>query len=280
MFLRNVFFIEIIIVYMFFLDIYGLLLFLTVRLLCNVFFIEIIIVYMFFLDIYGLLLFLTVRPYNCKLWWKRALLDQYRAGNYKPLFELTSRVMWRTCKSDVEEQICLPKQTEYISWLLFSAVEQHFYQKQQDVSARNTAYSLTHNFSYLGESLKLTDLNKQTLSKLLAPLLNLRQACCHPAVVRNSHLSMEKKFMTMDQLLGQLTASAKLESEEAHRKLLCAMNGLAGVEILMDNHNRAIEIYHDAISSWESYKHLKTDSLQVTNILAVFFCRGSTVLKS
>lgn len=172
--------------------------------------------------------------------------------------------MWRTCKVDVEEQICLPKQTEYLTWLQFSAVEHHFYAKQASKCAESTKYHLNKDFSYLSDSLQLKDLSKQTLSKLLSPLLQLRQACCHPAVVRNSHLSSEKKCVTMEQLLGKLTSNAKVEAAEAHRKLLCSLNALAGIEILQENYVKAVEIYNSVIASWEEHNDLTTDSLQVS----------------
>lgn len=218
-------------------------------------------------DVYGLLLFLCVRPYSCKVWWKRALLDHFYAGDHEPFFKLMSKVMWRTCKVDVEEQICLPKQTEYLTWLQFSAVEHHFYAKQASKCAESTKYHLNKDFSYLSDSLQLKDLSKQTLSKLLSPLLQLRQACCHPAVVRNSHLSSEKKCVTMEQLLGKLTSNAKVEAAEAHRKLLCSLNALAGIEILQENYVKAVEIYNSVIASWEEHNDLTTDSLQKLHTL-------------
>ena len=36
-------------------------------------------------------------------------------------------ILWRTCKTDVLDQIDIPPQTEELHWLQFSPVEEHFY---------------------------------------------------------------------------------------------------------------------------------------------------------
>ncbi len=111
-------------------------------------------------DLYGLLLFLGVEPYWVQHWWNTLLLRPYHHGVKTPLYSVVSRVMWRTAKKDVLDQvrmvgeclhsfrqvyhrctglvigvlhcsqICLPTQTEEIHWLTFSPVEEHFYRKQ------------------------------------------------------------------------------------------------------------------------------------------------------
>ena len=93
------------------------------------------------------------------------------------------------------------------------------------------------------------------------------QACCHPAVVRGSYLTMAKKDTTMEGLLEKLVNNVKVECEEAHRKLICALNGIAGIEMLREDFKRAAEIYCDAMTSWESHSGLKTDSLQKLHTL-------------
>ena len=45
-------------------------------------------------------------------------------------------------------------------------------------------------------------------------------------------MSLQKQTMTMDQLLEQLITKAKLETEEAHRGYIAALNGLAGIDII------------------------------------------------
>ena len=42
------------------------------------------------------------------------------------------------------------------------------------------------------------------------------------------------RTMTMEELLNQMTKKAKVESEEAHRQMVAAMNGLASLHIVKD----------------------------------------------
>ena len=71
-----------------------------------------------------------------------------------------------------------------------------------------------------------------SIGLILQPIIRLRQACCHPQAVRGQFMSLQKKTMTMEQLLEQLISKAKNEAEEAHRLYIAALNGLAGIEII------------------------------------------------
>lgn len=40
------------------------------------------------------------------------------------------QIMWRSSKVHVSEELQLPPQEECLSWLTFSPIEEHFYEKQ------------------------------------------------------------------------------------------------------------------------------------------------------
>lgn len=40
--------------------------------------------------------------------------------------------MWRSSKKDVADELQLPPQDECVSWLIFSPIEEHFYQRQHE----------------------------------------------------------------------------------------------------------------------------------------------------
>lgn len=42
------------------------------------------------------------------------------------------QIMWRSSKMHVSEELELPSQEEHVSWLTFSPIEEHFYQKQHE----------------------------------------------------------------------------------------------------------------------------------------------------
>ena len=58
-----------------------------------------------FSDLYGLLLFLGVDPYWVQCWWTKLLYEPYHNGDQQPLLDVVSRVLWRTAKKDVIEQV-------------------------------------------------------------------------------------------------------------------------------------------------------------------------------
>lgn len=79
---------------------------------------------------------------------------------------------------------------------------------------------------------------------------------------------MQKSTLTMDKLLESLISKAKLECEEAHRQLLFAFNGLAGIHILKEEWPEAVEMYREATRSWTEHgETFRTDALQKLHTL-------------
>lgn len=211
-------------------------------------------------DLYGLVLFLGVDPYWVKHWWDHLLYRPYRRGNTEPLYSVIGQLLWRSAKKDVIDQIQIPPQTEEVHWLRFSPVEGHFYHRQHEVCSKD---ALTQLRKISDWSLKLGSLDRRTVTTILYPLLRLRQACCHPQAVRGEFLPLQKSTMTMEELLKSLQKKCRVECEEAHRQLVCALNGLAGIHIIRDEFVEAVEMYREVLRSSEEHKdRLKTDSLQ------------------
>uniref|UniRef100_A0A3Q1EY68 SNF2 histone linker PHD RING helicase n=1 Tax=Acanthochromis polyacanthus TaxID=80966 RepID=A0A3Q1EY68_9TELE len=211
-------------------------------------------------DLYGLVLFLGVDPYWVKHWWDQLLYRPYRRGNTEPLYNVIAQLLWRSAKKDVIDQIQIPPQTEEVHWLHFSPVEGHFYHRQHEVCSQDALVKLRKISDW---SLKLGSLDRRTVNTILCPLLRLRQACCHPQAVRGEFLPLQKSTMTMEELLKSLQKKCRVECEEAHRQLVCALNGLAGIHIIRDEFVEAAEMYREVLRSSEEHKgRLKTDSLQ------------------
>ncbi|XP_020842214.1 E3 ubiquitin-protein ligase SHPRH isoform X1 [Phascolarctos cinereus] len=211
-------------------------------------------------DLYGLVLFLGVDPYWVKHWWDQLLYRPYCRKNPQPLYDLIAKIMWRSAKKDVIDQIQIPPQTEDIHWLHFSPVERHFYHRQHEVCCQDALAKLRKISDW---ALKLSSLDRRTVTSILYPLLRLRQACCHPQAVRGEFLPLQKSTMTMEELLTSLQKKCRTECEEAHRQLVCALNGLAGIHIIKDEYAQAVDLYREVLRSSEEHKDkLKTDSLQ------------------
>lgn len=210
-------------------------------------------------DLQGLLMFLGVDPYGVAQWWHRCLYVPYCHHQKEPLHNLVSQYLWRNAKKDVIHQIDIPKQMEEIHWLTFTRVEEHFYQRLHAECSYDAQQRLK---KFSDPKTKLSDLDRQTLSSLLHPLLKLRQACNHPQVVKGQFMSINRKTMTMEMLLDNLIKKTKLESEEAHRLLVASMNGLAGVHIIKEEWVEAVNVYRGVLQSIEEHSNIKTDSLQ------------------
>ncbi|KAF6365312.1 SNF2 histone linker PHD RING helicase [Rhinolophus ferrumequinum] len=220
-------------------------------------------------DLFGLVVFLGVEPYCVKHWWVRLLYRPYCKKHPQLLYSFIAKVLWRSAKKDVIDQIQIPPQTEEIHWLHFSPVERHFYHRQHEVCCQDAVVKLRKISDW---ALKLSSLDRRTVTSILYPLLRLRQACCHPQAVRGEFLPLQKSSeqsassfstMTMEELLTSLQKKCGTECEEAHRQLVCALNGLAGIHIIKGEYALAAELYREVLRSSEEHKgKLKTDSLQ------------------
>ncbi|XP_055288885.1 E3 ubiquitin-protein ligase SHPRH isoform X3 [Moschus berezovskii] len=211
-------------------------------------------------DLFGLVVFLGVEPYCVRHWWVRLLYRPYCKKNPLFLYSFIAKIMWRSAKKDVIDQIQIPPQTEETHWLHFSPVERHFYHRQHEVCCQDAVVKLRKISDW---ALKLSSLDRRTVTSILYPLLRLRQACCHPQAVRGEFLPLQKSTMTMEELLTSLQKKCGTECEEAHRQLVCALNGLAGIHIIKGEYALAAELYREVLRSSEEHKEkLKTDSLQ------------------
>ncbi|RUS85954.1 hypothetical protein EGW08_006283, partial [Elysia chlorotica] len=214
-------------------------------------------------DIYGLLLFLNVDPLRVQQWFRQLVWEPYCYGMQAPMHHALAQVFWRTAKKDVIDQIDLPVQTEEINWLTFSPVEDHFYRRQYEVYLRSVC-GYRQKVQHLQDpSVKLHTLDRKTMNELMSPLFRLRQACCHPQIVRGEFLPLNKAMMTMEELLEHMTKKVKTECEEAHRLIVASLNGMAGLAIIKDKIPEAVEKYREVLRSVEQNKdQFRTDDLQ------------------
>ncbi|KAL3881583.1 hypothetical protein ACJMK2_028004 [Sinanodonta woodiana] len=217
-------------------------------------------------DLYGLILFLGLDPYWVQQWWKALIYEPFCYGVKDPMYNLMCQVLWRTAKKDIIDQIHLPGQTQTVHWLTFSPVEDHFYRQQYHECSRLALERLSKWTDK--KDTRLSSLDRHSINQLLYPLLRLRQACCHPQAVRGEFLPIHKSTMTMEELLESLTRKARIECEEAHRQLVAAINGLAGLNIIKGEYLEAVERYREVLRSVEEHKEqLRTDDLQLLHSL-------------
>lgn len=141
--------------------------------------------------LYGLIYFLDIHPYDNLVIFNNIWLE-YRNGNPKKLINILSKVLWRTCKKDVEHEIQIPEQKEIIHYVEMSDLQKCFYQHvhtstkpeflrhvQQYVN-RNSNYNPYTSEEWIDSSLmdrKINELDNATLRSLMEPLRKIRQDC-------------------------------------------------------------------------------------------------------
>uniref|UniRef100_A0A6M2F4Q2 RING-type domain-containing protein n=1 Tax=Populus davidiana TaxID=266767 RepID=A0A6M2F4Q2_9ROSI len=226
-------------------------------------------------DLYGLLRFLKASPFNVSRWWIDVIRDPYERRDADAMeftHKFFKQIMWRSTKIHVADELQLPPQEECVSWLTFSAIEKHFYQTQHETCV---SYAREVIGSFKDDVVKRkvpgcvsSDASTDPLithaeaAKLLNSLLKLRQACCHPQVGSSGLRSLQQSPMTMEEILMVLVGKMKIEGEEALRKLVVALNALAGIAILEQNFPQAVSLYKEALAlSQEHREDFRLDPL-------------------
>ncbi|XP_010253038.1 PREDICTED: E3 ubiquitin-protein ligase SHPRH [Nelumbo nucifera] len=212
-------------------------------------------------DLYGLLRFLRASPFDIYRWWVDVIRDPYERRDANAMefaHKFFKQIMWRSSKVHVADELQLPPQEECVSWLFFSPIEAHFYQRQHETCV-SCAHEVIESFKDDINKRKALDsesfdascdlfLTHTEAAKLLNSLLKLRQACCHPQVGSSGLRSLQQSPMTMEEILVVLVGKTKTEGEEALRKSVVALNGLAGIAIIEKDLFRAVSLYREALS--------------------------------
>ncbi|CAN0923759.1 E3 ubiquitin-protein ligase SHPRH [Linum grandiflorum] len=218
-------------------------------------------------DLYGLLRFLKARPFDVCRWWIDVIRDPYErqdTGAMEFTHKFFKKIMWRSSKAHVADELRIPPQEECVSWLAFSPTEEHFYQRQHetcviyahevigrlkaDIAKRQTSGDYKSSSSLTNPLITHSE-----AAKLLTSLLKLRQACCHPQVGSSGLRSLQQSPMTMEEILQVLVSKTKIEGEEALRKLVVALNALAGIAIIKHNFGDAVTLYREALALAEEH---------------------------
>uniref|UniRef100_A0AAR5Q841 RING-type domain-containing protein n=1 Tax=Dendroctonus ponderosae TaxID=77166 RepID=A0AAR5Q841_DENPD len=208
-------------------------------------------------DIFALIDYLQMEPYNDLYTWNNVLYYPYVAGNTQPMYDFLSKILWRTSKSAVLNQINIPEQSEKLHMLEFSAVEKFFYNREHEVCSRNFLQIA----SKFEEDITLQKMNRKHLKQLMQPLVSLRQACSDASTVRGKgrYLSLKRDAYSMKDLLEALILKNKCDCEEALRLLVSSNNGLAGTYLLMNDPEQAIAEYRKVLQLAAKFSLVERD---------------------
>ena len=199
-------------------------------------------------DLYGLLVFLRAAPLADPFVWARCVaqpLALYPHSTTAALAEALRPLFWRNSKADVAAELGLPAQGCITTWLRLGPVERHWYRQQHarcEGDTRPWAARLAAGGG--GEWLRTAE-----ATKLMRPLLKLRQACDHPQVGASGlAVAGSGRILTMEAIHGHLVDKARLEAEERQRLVAMDMNALAGLAALQGDRDGAAALYRSVLA--------------------------------
>lgn len=223
--------------------------------------------------IYGLLFFITYDPYTEEALFNR-LCNEYRAGHHDAIVNVLAKVMWRTCKKDVEDQINIPKQTEVLHQVAMSDLQKYYYRQAhidskkmfmenvQDYLLRQAGIGchqrkMGYSDDLIDYTLKdkfLYQLNNATLNIFLEPLRKLRQDCTIPSIYHKTNAqSRVKKALKPEELHEHLVSKTSIEAKSQLRTVCSSMNALAAVSIADKKYDEAVNYYKQIMKLAEKY---------------------------
>ena len=152
--------------------------------------------------------------------------------------------MWRSSKSDVQQEINVPPQSDITYRLKFSATERHFYELQKRECKSVAAKILDQ----MKDASKQID--EKSIEKIAGPLLRLRQACCHPQVGTFGITPLQAKTpMPMSKILSILIDKAKDDCNKKLKDQVLYMSGLAAIANIQNDITGAIKKYSQILKT-------------------------------
>ncbi|XP_053674270.1 E3 ubiquitin-protein ligase SHPRH [Anopheles nili] len=208
-------------------------------------------------NLYGLVHFLDYAPYDSlPVWRKYSTL--FHSGHAEPLLSAMVRIMWRTCKHAVLDQLGIPPQTERVHYITMSDLQNCFYRAEH----MQCAQAFHEKARKISRSLSMAQMNIQTLNKLMEPLRKLRQDCSIPSVIYGRNALPTKKLLTPTELHSHLVTSNVNECKSQLRTVVSSLNGMAAIHILERNYDQALRLYQASLRWADDYKgSISVDSL-------------------
>ncbi|XP_058831485.1 E3 ubiquitin-protein ligase SHPRH [Topomyia yanbarensis] len=200
-------------------------------------------------NLYGLVHFLDYAPYNNYHIW-RELTHRYQFGNPLPLLTAMNRIMWRTCKAAVLDQLGIPPQTDVVHYITMSDLQKFFYRMEH----AKCAVSFHEKAEKLGSEICVSRMNIQTFNLLMEPLRKLRQDCTIPSIIHRSDQLTTKKLLTPNELREHLITNNEMECKSQLRSVVSSINGMAAVHVIRKEYDQAIKMYKSVLRWANDYQ--------------------------
>uniref|UniRef100_A0A182XYS9 RING-type domain-containing protein n=1 Tax=Anopheles stephensi TaxID=30069 RepID=A0A182XYS9_ANOST len=201
-------------------------------------------------NLHGLVHYLDYDPYSYFPVWSQ-YASRFQAGNAGPLLRMMVRVMWRTCKHAVLDQLGIPPQTERIHYIRMSDLQSYFYRGEHFQCAQ----AFREKARKIGLSLRMAQMNIQTLNLLLEPLRKLRLDCTIPSVLHVGATTLHaKKLLTPAELHEHLVTTNVNDCKGQLRSVVSSLNGMAAVHILQQSYSQAVRLYQASLRWADDYQ--------------------------
>ncbi|XP_049541626.1 E3 ubiquitin-protein ligase SHPRH [Anopheles darlingi] len=211
-------------------------------------------------NLHGLVHFLDYAPYNEYSIW-REYSEQFLHGNAEPLLTVMSRIMWRTCKTAVLDQLGIPPQTERVHYVRMSDLQNLYYLDEH----RRCAEAFHLKAQKLGSDQSMAKLNIQLLNQLMEPLRKLRLDCTIPSVLYANNAVSTKKLLTPTELHEHLVSVNVNECKSQLRSIVSSLNGMAALHILQQKPDQAVRLYEASLRYAKDY----TGTICVDSLLQI-----------
>ena len=228
--------------------------------------------------LYGMLFFINYSPYTDEQLFIR-LCNEYRWGAHREMIEILSKVMWRTCKKNVEQEINIPKQSNVIHEVEMTDLQKYFY-RQEHIATKPQFMKNVHDYlrrngpvqlvkrvrngqlcdvyeRVIDLSMKnkfLYQLNNATLKIFLEPLRQLRQDCTIPSIFQKSNEQTRvKQTLKPAELHEHLVSKTSIEAKSALRTVCSSINGMAALKIAEEKYEEAMNLYKQVLQLAKDY---------------------------
>ena len=209
-------------------------------------------------DLFGLMVFLDVQPYCDRVFWKKRIeepLSQGQKNALNILRLLLKRVMWRTEKEDAEEvNSNMPGLTEAVHEVRFSEVEKYMYQRRWKFFENKLIAAKQRQ--------RMGKLKEEQMTKIVADLVALRLACCHPQLGQKTGLKdVNEGIMSAPAVFKQLIHQARLQAEERQATRVFYLHGLAALAMAEKDWKTAADLYRSVLDPGEFDLHTGSNPL-------------------
>ncbi|XP_055920155.1 E3 ubiquitin-protein ligase SHPRH [Eupeodes corollae] len=188
------------------------------------------------------------------------LAAEFNDDRCEKLIRTLQKVMWRTSKADVDQELGIPPQSEILHFIELNNIEKLFY-SDEHADCLNAFYNKIKGHS------DLKGVATKVLNKILQPMLKLRQDCSIPVLCFKSFKSetVVKKFLQPQELLDHMKTTNETECKNQLRSMASIYNGMAALKFLKGDYKAAIDYYERVLDLAKKY----TDPISVDSLLQI-----------